>query len=76
MAIEPGQIWRNNKKGGTYRIIGLAKHSETLEDMVVYETLYDNSIAKTWVRPLAMWQEIVDINGEKKPRFEIVASSS
>ncbi|MCX6712853.1 MAG: DUF1653 domain-containing protein [Candidatus Vogelbacteria bacterium] len=60
--IIPGQIWKNNKRGGTYKIIALAKHSETLEDMVVYEALYDNDLSKFWARPLSMWQEIVEIN--------------
>jgi len=71
--IKPGQIWKNNKRGGTYKIIAIAKHSETLEDMVIYEALYDNPMAKIWARPLSMWQEIVEINGEKKPRFELVS---
>ncbi|MEK7477973.1 MAG: DUF1653 domain-containing protein [Patescibacteria group bacterium] len=70
--IKPGQIWKHSKKGGTYKIIALAKHSETLEDMVVYEALYHNPTAKIWTRPLASWQEIVEINGEPKPRFGLV----
>lgn len=70
--IKPGQIWKHSKKGGTYKIVALAKHSETLEDLVVYEALYENELSKTWVRPLSMWQEIVEINGVKKPRFELI----
>lgn len=73
--IKPGQIWKHSKKGGTYKIVALAKHSETLEDLVVYEALYENELSKVWVRPIEMWQEIVEINGEKKPRFEMVDSS-
>lgn len=70
--IKPGQIWKNNKKGGTYKILALAKHSESLEDLVVYEALYDNPVAKVWARPLSMWQEEIEINGQKMPRFELV----
>ncbi len=70
--IKPGQIWKHSKKGGEYKIIALAKHSETLEDLVVYEALYENELSKFWVRPLSMWQEEVLINGETKTRFELV----
>ncbi|MBE7042782.1 MAG: DUF1653 domain-containing protein [Ruminococcaceae bacterium] len=44
-------------KGNYYRVIGIAKHSETLEDMVVYQGLYENG--GLWVRPLSMWEEQV-----------------
>jgi hypothetical protein len=63
-------LYRHSKTGNKYRVIVLAKHSETLEDLVVYEALYDNPKSKIWVRPLAMFTEIVEINGEPKPRFE------
>ena len=54
-------------KGGRYELIAIAKHSETCEDMVVYRALYgDGGI---WVRPLSMWEEIVEHNGEKVKRF-------
>ncbi len=54
-------------KGNEYRVIGFAKHSETLEEMVVYEELYgDHSL---WVRPANQFFEIVDINGVLQPRF-------
>lgn len=56
-------------KGGTYRVLGVAKHSETLEEMVVYEALYENKLGKLWVRPLAMFLEEVEIDGQKVPRF-------
>ena len=72
--IKPGQIWKHSKGGGTYKIIAIAKHSETLEDLVVYEALYGNPTAKIWARPLLMWQETVEINGESKPRFKQVQS--
>lgn len=59
-------------KGKEYRVIGVAKHSETLEDLVVYEALYDNDLAKLWVRPKNMFLEVVEINGTKISRFEFV----
>ncbi len=73
MLIKVGQIWRHNKKGDLYKIIGLAKHSETLEDLVIYEPQYENPLAELWARPISAWQELVDIQGEKKPRFELIS---
>lgn len=57
--ISVGKVYRHYK-GNVYEIIALAKHSETLEDMVVYKSVNDG---KTWVRPQKMWNEIVDKNG-------------
>ncbi len=51
----------------------VAKHSETLEDMVCYEELGPNDLSRFWVRPAVMWQEVVEVNGERKPRFVLVA---
>ncbi len=47
-------------KGNLYEIIALAKHSETLENMIVYRAVADG---KTWVRPYSMWNEVVDDKG-------------
>ena len=57
-------------KGKEYRVIGLAKHSETLEELVIYEALYDNPESKLWIRPKKMFLEEVEVNGQKMPRFE------
>lgn len=57
-------------KGNDYEVIGIAKHSETLEELVVYRALYAEKAL--WVRPLKMFQETVIINGIKKPRFELI----
>ena len=57
-------------KGKEYEVIGVAKHSETLEEMVVYRALYDEH--KLWVRPLKMFLEDVEVNGRKVPRFEFI----
>ena len=59
-------------KGREYEVIGIAKHSETLEELVVYKALYYNELGALWVRPLKMFLEEVDINGEKKKRFELI----
>lgn len=65
--------YRHSKTGKEYRVIGVAKHSETLEDLVVYECTYDNPKNKLWVRPLSMFAEEVEIDGKKVPRFEFIA---
>ena len=57
-------------KGKEYEVIGVAKHSETLEEIVVYRALYGNN--DLWVRPLAMFVEEVEVNGKKIPRFEYI----
>ena len=57
-------------KGGMYRVICLAHHSETLEDMVIYEPLDGKS--GVWARPASMWDELVQVDGVMRPRFERV----
>ena len=57
--IEVGKIYKHYK-GNLYKIIALAKHSETTEDMIVYQSVKDNDI---WVRPQKMWNEKIDKNG-------------
>ncbi|NCS97602.1 MAG: DUF1653 domain-containing protein [Candidatus Pacebacteria bacterium] len=57
-------------KGGKYLVLGVAKHSETKEDLVVYVTLYENDMASMWVRPLVMFIEDVEFNGKIVPRFK------
>lgn len=57
-------------KGGKYQVIGLAKHSETFEDLVVYEALYDNKLSKIWVRPLNNFLEEVEVDGKMLKRFK------
>lgn len=57
-------------KGLRYKIIGVARHSETLEELVVYQALYGEG--GIWVRPLAMFLENIVINGQSKPRFKLV----
>ncbi len=59
-------------KNKAYMFRGIAKHSETLEELVVYETRYENSESKLWVRPKKMFFEQVYVDGELKARFEQV----
>ena len=57
-------------KGKRYKVIGIARHSETLEELVVYQALYgDYGI---WVRPLAMFLENISLNGKSRPRFALL----
>ena len=54
-------------KGNEYEVIGIARHSETLEEMVIYRALYGEG--GLWVRPAEMWNEIVEREGKTFPRF-------
>ncbi|HAT9776588.1 TPA: DUF1653 domain-containing protein [Legionella pneumophila subsp. pneumophila] len=56
-------------KGNLYEVIDVARHSESLEDMVVYRALYGDF--ELWVRPLKMFLEDIEINGEVQKRFEL-----
>jgi hypothetical protein len=68
MKIIPGiYLHYKNKK---YKVLGIAKHSETLDDLVIYEALYDNPESKLWVRPLNNFLEDVEIDGKLVPRFK------
>ena len=64
--------YRHSKTGNMYRVIGIAKHSETRDDLVVYESLNKNSLSKLWVRPKGMFLEKVTVKGKKIPRFTYV----
>ena len=57
-------------KGNKYELLYIARHSETLEDMVVHRALYGDG--DIWVRPAIMWEETVEVDGEKVPRFKFI----
>ena len=57
-------------KGKEYQVVGVAKDSETLQEMVVYRQLYGDG--GLWVRPLAMFEENVTRDGKTFPRFELI----
>lgn len=65
MELRPGRY--RHFKGNEYRLLYMARHSETLENMVVYQALYGER--GIWVRPAAMWNEIVERDGYQGPRF-------
>ncbi len=56
-------------KGKIYEVIGLARHSETLEEMVVYKATYQKEGENLWVRPLTLFLETINTEGIKTPRF-------
>ena len=68
MEIKPGKY--RHFKGNLYEVIGVANHSETMEPMVVYRALYGEH--GLWVRPAAMWEEVVDRDGYHGPRFQFI----
>ena len=65
-AIPPGRY--RHFKGNEYEVIAVARHSETEEPMVVYRALYGEG--GIWVRPAAMWNEVIERDGKRFRRFE------
>lgn len=65
--IKIGQKYRHFK-GNEYLVLYLAKHSETLEELVVYQALYGEK--GIWVRPLEMFLEQIEVDGKQINRFE------
>lgn len=62
-------------KGNLYEVIGVARHSETLEELVVYKALYNHEVYgenSLWVRPLEMFRENVLVDGKEMPRFQFI----
>jgi len=68
MEIQIGRY--RHYKGKEYQVIGMARNSETLEEMVVYKQLYGDF--GLWVRPATMWNETVIVDGEEYKRFEFI----
>ena len=66
--VKPGRY--RHFKGMEYEVVGIARHSETLEEMVVYRALYGDG--GLWVRPAAMWNETVTRDGKTFPRFTLL----
>ena len=64
--IQPGRY--RHFKGNEYKVLHIARHSETLEEMVVYQALYGEY--GIWVRPASMWNEMVEHQGKTVRRFE------
>lgn len=66
--VVPGLYKHRN--GNLYQVIGVARHSETLEELVVYQALYGSY--GLWVRPIKMFTEEIEIAGKRQSRFEFV----
>ena len=66
--IKPGKY--RHYKGNYYEVLGMARHSETVEEMVVYKALYGDG--GVWVRPASMWNEEVEVGNQRVPRFALV----
>ena len=58
-------------KGGEYEVLGVVRHSETLEPLVLYRALYGER--GLWVRPHAMFFESIEVDGKVQPRFALIA---
>ena len=68
MSVRPGHY--RHYKGNDYQVIGVARHSESTESLVVYRQEYgDRSL---WVRPLKMFQEVVTVGEQSVPRFRFL----
>lgn len=72
MEVKIGGKYRHYK-GMEYMVHNLVRHSETLEWMVYYECLYENPKGKFWVRPKDMFEQDVQINGQRMPRFTLIS---
>ena len=69
--IAPGRY--RHYKGNEYTVLGVARHSETLERVVVYRQEYGDR--GLWVRPAAMFAETVEVDGKTVPRFQLLAGA-
>lgn len=70
--IKPGRY--RHFKGNEYLVLYVARHSETLEEMVVYQALYGER--GIWVRPASMWNELVEHDGKTFPRFTYIGEKA
>lgn len=67
--IQPGRY--RHFKGNEYTVLDVARHSETLEELVVYRQEYGEQ--ELWVRPAAMFAETVEVDGQTVPRFQRIS---
>ena len=70
--IRPGRY--RHFKGNEYEVLGVARHSETEEELVVYRPLYGEG--GLWVRPVSMWTELVTRDGKTQPRFVYIGEDA
>ena len=69
MAPKPNEYYRHYK-GNYYKVLHIAKHSEDLSPLVIYQAQYGER--DVWARPLPMWDEVVEHDGVREPRFRRV----
>ena len=72
LPVQQGGTYKHYK-GNKYKVFEIARHSETLEELVVYQALYGDK--KVWVRPLGMFLEQVEIDGKNVPRFALIKTN-
>lgn len=72
--IETG-VYRHNKKGDHYEVLGVSLHTETNEPVVVYRPMYDSPY-QLFARPMGMFTETITIDGKQVPRFEKIGSKA
>ena len=74
MSVEPG--FYKHFKGNIYEVIGIGKHSETGEELVVYKGLYHgpHGYGAMWIRPVSMFLEIIERDGKKMERFMFISN--
>ena len=73
MDIKINGIYRHYK-GNMYKVIAIGKHSETLEQLVVYQALYGNN--EIWCRPISMWNDDINVDGKIQKRFQIIEDNN
>ncbi len=73
MELKIGGIYQHYKNGKQYKVIGVGRHSETLEELVIYQPQYESDTA-FWLRPKNMFLEEVEFEGKKTPRFIFIGN--
>jgi hypothetical protein len=63
-------LYEHSSSGNRYHVMGVCRHSETLEVLVIYQALYGDF--RLWVRPFNMFTELVTIKGHSVPRFQYI----
>ena len=72
MAINKHSVYKHYKTGKLYRVVDFALHSETLEQLVIYECMHENNVSKIWARPIGMFEEAINYNDKQVNRFSEV----
>lgn len=70
--MEPKPGIYEHYKGKQYEVLGIAKHEETHEDLVIYKPLYKPTITDLWARPRTVFLSQVEVNGTMVPRFRYI----